>query len=244
MEENKKKVKTLGKILYVLAIIARVCLGIAAVCLVLCMIVIPIIFSKLEFDKGSLSVNGIKNVDLKIYKDANNELLMMYNGKQENLSNSLDKTELLATQIVFDKLSNTTKEAVVVYIEASIIFSIASLVLLSIAIKNFEEFCKSLGYKDEIFTDDKPEYLKKAGLFLIITYAVSLIAGGALSGALAEELDLNFNTIGIIEILAVYLIAYIFEYAKGLDAKKELVIEEKVVKPTRTRKRKTTKEEK
>jgi hypothetical protein len=241
--EDKKKIKTFGKVLYVLATIARVCLGIATVLLVLFAIVVPIIFSKVEIEKNRVAIVGIPDARVEIYKDKTEKLNIVVNDKKVDVSKELTSTEQLAASSVFDMLSDTTKEAVVIYLEGSIILGIVTLVLTMLALKNFGKFGKNLGDKDEVFEKDNSKYLRNTAKFMLISYIVSLVVSGALNGALADEFDFNINTIGIVEILVLYMLSYVFNYGHTIEAKKVEVIETKEDKPKTTRQRKTTKKE-
>ena len=239
--ENTKKIKSFGKVLYVLAVIGRVCLYIGAVCLILTAIVIPVIFSKVDIGKNRVAIVGIPEAKVEMYKDEQKQLNIVFNDKKVNIEKELDSKELLATELVFDMLTDTTKEAVVVYIEASIIFSLATLVLTILAIKNFEKFSKNIKEKEEVFEQDNSKYLKNTAKFMLISYIVSLVASTALSGLFTDDFKTSFNTIGVIEILVIYLFAYVFAYGNTLEKKLLPATSEK---PKTPRKKATKKEEK
>ena len=241
--EDKKKIKTFGKVLYVLATIARVCIGIAVVLLILLAIVIPIIFSKVEIEKNRVAIVGIPDARVEIYKDKTEKLNIVVNDKKVDVDKELTSTEQLTATSIFDMLSDTTKEAVIVYLEGSIILGVVTLILTMLALKNFGKFGKNLSDKDDVFVEDNSKYLRNTAKFMLISYIVSLVISGVLNGALAEKFDFNINTIGIVEILVLYMLSYVFNYGHTLEAKKVEAIETKKEKTTSTKKRKTAKKE-
>ena len=241
--ENKKKIRTFGKVLYVLSVISRVCIIIATFFVALLAIIIPIVFSKVEIDKNRVAIVGIPEARVEIYKDKAEKLNVVVNDKKVDIEKELSSTEKLSADVVFDMLVNTTKESVVVYLEGTAIFGIVVLILTAIALKNFGKFGKNLEIKDEVFEENNSKYLRKTAKFMLIAYVVSFVANGALSGILSDDFNFDFNSVSVVEILVLYLFSYIFAYGHTLEAQK-VVIETKEEKPKATRKRKTTKEEK
>ena len=235
MKEKKKTIDTLGKVLHVLAIIARVCTYIGVFFMVLVMVIVPIIFSKIEINKNYIDIKGIPDTRIRIYKDLEGKLSVKVNDKVTDLSKDVDNQEaIVLLSSLYDKTTNTTTGAIVAYIEAYFVFCIVSMILTALALKYFGKFCKSIFENETLFTDDKPKYLKKVGILMIIAYAVSMLLGGALSGVLGGNFDFNLNSVGIVEILVIFLATYIFEYGTLLEAKP---VEEP--KPKKTTKKKT-----
>ena len=241
--ENKKNIKTFGKVLHILAAIAQAFMYIGIVGLVVCTIMIPNIFSKVAIEKNRVAIVGIPEARVEIYKDAKQELNVVVNDKKVDIGKELNNTEKIGADVIFDMLTDTTKEAVVIYLEGSCVLGIVVLVLTILSVRNFDKFCKNLRDKDEVFEKDNSKYLRNTAKFSLIAYIVSVVVSGALSGALSDNFDFNFNTIGVVEILVLYLLSYVFAYGHTLEAQKA-VIETKEEKPKATRKRKTTKEEK
>ena len=241
--ENQRKIKSFGKVLYVLAIIARVCLYMASVVLVLFAIVVPILFSKVRMEKDKISIVGIPDAKVEVYKDKKSDLNITINGRKIDTDKELSKTERLSAEVVFDMLSNTTKESVIVYLEASTVFSLVSIILVLLAVKNFEKFSMNLKDKDEVFILVNSIYLRKMAKFLLIPYIVTLIASGAINGAFTDSFNINYNTMNLVEIIALYMLSYIFAYGNTLELKKQETAEVKEIKPKTPRKRTSKKAE-
>ncbi len=239
MTEKRNNINALGRVLYIIARIVRVCICIGLFFIAVAAITVPALFGKIDINKHYIDINSIPDTKVRIFKDSKQQLTMRVNNKDTLLAKELTKEEYDAATEIYDKVQNTTKGAVLAYVEASLIFSIVSLVLVIIAIKNLEKFCLSLRNNDEVFTEDKPTYLKKAAKLFIITYIISVLSTAALSGIYDGNYSFNFNSIGLVEILVLFLVAYIFEYAIGLDSKP---IEATIAKPKKTTKKK--KEEK
>ena len=237
--ENLKKIKTLGKVLYVLAIIARVCLYIAGVVLVMFAIMVPIIFSKITMEKNKIAV-GISDTKIEVYKDNLDKLNIVINEKPIDLEKELTKTEKLSVEVIFDMLNDTTKNTVIVYLEASAILSLVSIVLILQAIKNFEKFSMNLKDKDDIFMIENSIYLRKIAKFMLISYVIALISSGILDGSITNSLGTNYNATNVVEIIALYLLSYIFAYGNSLEIKKAELVETKEV-TKKTARRKTVK---
>ena len=239
--ENKKSIRSFAKVLHVLAVIAKVCMYIGIVGLVICTIIIPIIFSKVEIEKNRVAIVGIPDARVEIYKDAQSELNIVVNDKKADISKELTDSEKLSAGVLFDMLTDTTKEAVVIYLEGTFILSIVTMILTIISLNYFDKFCKNLRDKDEVFDKDNSKYLRNTAKFFLISYIISIVTSSALSGALTDDFSFNFNSVSIVEILILYMFSHVFAYGHNLEAKKEepKAIEEK---PKAT-KRKTKKPE-
>ena len=240
--ENQKKIKSFSKVLHVIAVLARVCMYFTAVLLVLFAVLIPILFSKVDIDKNRLAIVGIPEAKVEVYKDETEKLNILFNDKKVNIEKELTETEQSGVELIFDMATKTTKNAVIGYLEASAIFSLVIVVIIILAIKNFEKFTKNLKDNDEVFGNNNSNLLRNSAKFLLIAYIVSLVSSAALSGAINDNFGFNINTINLIEIISLYMLSYIFAYGHSLEVKKVEVVETKEKKVTR--KKATKKEEK
>ena len=208
--ENQKKIKTLGKVLSILATIAKICIYIGVSFLILFAFMVPIIFSKVDIRKNRVAIVGIPDARVEIYKDDSKELNVVINDKKIDLNKELSHTEKLSAEEIFDMLSDTTKEAVVVYLEGSIILGIVSMILISISLKNFAKFGNNLNTKDEVFAKDNSIYLHKTAKFLLISYIITIVSSTATDGFLTDHFNFDINGLGIVEIIVLYTLSYIF----------------------------------
>ena len=241
MEENKKQIKVISTILRVVAILIRIGVYIGLFALLIGAILVPKFFKQVDMKKDYIKIKDITIANKKdtiVLTRKDDKIKAYYNEKDHDLNKEMDETETIIINEIFDMLNDSSKGRILAFIEIVCIFGIACLVLFNEALKRVEKTLKNLKEKDEVFSKDNAKLLRKSAVLFGVLFVVSAVCD--LSLALIFDIDLRFgvSTMGVVEILIVFLIAYIFDYGSKLNVVKET---NEPVKKVTTKKPRTSK---
>ena len=241
MEENKKQIKVISTILRVVAILIRIGVYIGLFALLIGAILVPKFFKQVDMKKDYIKIKDVTIANKKdtiVLTRKDDKINAYYSEKDHDLNKELDETETIVVNQIFDMLNDSSKGRILAFIELVCIFGIACLVLFNEALKRVEKTLKNLKEKDEVFSNDNAKLLRKSAVLFGVLFVVSAVCD--LSLALIFDFDLRFgvSTMGVVEILIVFLIAYIFDYGSKLNVVKETT---EPVKKVTTKKPRTSK---
>ena len=113
-KENQKKVKVLSRIISVIAIIGKVITLILGPLVILCMIAVPVLFSKIDVKDDVITIN--KNTKINIIEDEDS-IKLEYDGKL--VAQEEDKELIQEFKNIFE---NNSKGRIIAYTEVSSAF--------------------------------------------------------------------------------------------------------------------------
>ena len=204
-EEKQKKVKVLSKIISVLAKIGRICLMIVIPFIVLAMIIVPIVLSKVDVKDNKITFEGINDV-VKIV-EKNNKIEVTVNDK--TIVDEDDKDVIVEIKKFLDKHSDAE---IITYTELGCTFAIAYIIIMIIILKHIELLFKNINKGDTPFTLENVNHIKKIAFLMIANIILPAIIGGLFNGLMGSDVDFNIGGSNLIEILILFVMAYIFEY--------------------------------
>lgn len=218
LEKGKqKKLKVLSKIIYIIAKIGKIAARIASWCIIVGAILGVIVLANtniksnknIEFGWGTDIAEYVENEDGSI-------LVKGYNESKELVETEIDEESREDFKKVVSTITRNSKEKTITYIIVISAFAVASLILLSISLGNLEKLFKNINEGDTPFTMENVNHIKKMTYFMIAVTIVSAITS-AIAGIFTGT-DVNFNIgMGLVNILFLYSIAYIFEYGYNLQ---------------------------
>ena len=204
-EKEQKNVKTLSKILSLIgkisAIVVRVGIGFMAVA----MIALPIVLSQIEVKDDSIVVSGdvIKVTEL-------DDGIRVSSAKNEHvIITDINKREYEHVKM---SLTRFNKWVFIGLIEVGFGFTIAFLVILSMALMRMHKLFNNIYEGDTPFTLENVEHIKKMAIFMIVSIVLSAIGTTIINIAFSAEDAVSFNLFNIVEIIFLYAMSYIFEY--------------------------------
>ena len=201
--EKQKKAKVLSKIIEVAAIIARVCCYIALGFVALFAIILPMAIKNVEIKDNEIiiSENNIvkfeENDDKLIIKI--NESVVAEETNKETISSI---KELLRDKTIIN----------IGYIELCLVFVVAILVLAVFFLSNFIKLFRNINKCDTPFTLENVEYIRKMAYFMIALIVVPIFTSSIIELITLSRVSINFSFFNIMEILCMFVLAYIFEY--------------------------------
>ena len=209
-EEKQKKVRVLSKIISVISKIGKVFTMIGIVCLTMVMLISPFIISKVDVVKDKIVI-GDNTLGIEIV-DKNDKVRLQFNDKVV-ITDVKNKTDVVKVKNI---IKNNSKTKLVICSEVGFIFLIGSLVCIYIMLGNISQFFKNIHDGDTPFTLDNVKHIKKIAYLMIAVLLIGPFSELFFS-LIINEVEFSIPSFSIIEILVMFIMAYIFEYGYELQ---------------------------
>lgn len=204
-EEKQKKVKVLSKIISVIAKIGRICLMVAIPFIILAMIIIPLVLSKVDVKNDKITFKGTNDV-VKIV-EKNDKIEIKINDK--TIVDEDEKETIVEIKKFLNKHSSVE---IITYTEIGCAFMIAYIIILMMILKHLEILFKNINKGDTPFTLENVKHIKHMAFLMIANIIFPTIIGGIVNGLMGTDIDIGLGGSSLIEILVLFVMAYIFEY--------------------------------
>lgn len=209
-ENEQKKVKGLSKAISIIAKIGRICCYVAIPFIIIAMVIVPMIIKNINVVDDKIVFTGPVDSSITLEESENDEgsiVIVKHNGK--TIVEEKNQYSIMTIKSVLEKAN---KGKIISMAETALVFLIVELVLITIILLYLEKLFKNINSGDTPFTMDNVAYIKKMAYMMIAVILLPTVSG--LFSQLISGLDLNidFNTFSIIEILFLFSLAYIFEY--------------------------------
>ncbi len=208
MEKTLKTVKGLSKAIYILAIIAKVFVTIALVVIALGTIAAPIVLGITEVENHEIVFKGVDDHIKFVPNKENPALKSVKFGDRIILADIEQEVEIK----IIETLENTDKTKLIVCIELGFVFALASIIVARMILRRIEKLFKNINKEDTPFTDVNVELLKKIGALMIWSLVLTNLVLIPFDLIDDSNVQLSIRGYSVIEILFVYVAAYIFEY--------------------------------
>lgn len=204
-EDKQKKVKVLSKIISVVSKVGKVCCMIGIVVVALAAIIVPVIV-------GNIKVKGndvVFNNDTIKLADKDDKMLLEVEGKKVA---TIDKQESI--EIIRDIRDNdlNNKTLIITYSELGMVFLAASLCLTLLLLKHLDKLFTNINSGDTPFTLENVDHIKKIAYLMIALIVIPSISAVMFELVVQRDLNIDFNTFSVLEILIIFVMSYIFEY--------------------------------
>ena len=200
--------KTLSRIVAVIAKILRIILMIAAPIILIVMILIPIFFSKVEVSGNIVKINDARLV----LKDDYVTL------------NVGDKTHLLCDGVknideIVTFLNDNSIGKIIASFELTLLFGVFMIIVNIYIFKDMESLFNNFYTKETPFISENSTYIWHIAQKMAFMFLANIVFGIALALFAKNALDINYTSYGLIEILIVFILYYIFKYATIIQSK-------------------------
>lgn len=209
----KKEINCLSKILYVLTKIYRIICYVGLGILVFTMLLVPVMFKLIKLDTKD---NTLKIADT----------TFTYSFDEDNLSITKDNEEIFNSKVSATSLAikeELSKHSIKYYFfifEYLIVAAIVLITISSLLALQVEKLFKNICDLKTPFNDANIKLLKNICIYLIISALSSFVLMFMFKLFIGVNINVVINLDIILYILAIYLLAYIFEYGKSLETKK------------------------
>ena len=204
-KEKQKKVKTLSKIIAVLSRIGGICSLVAIPFILLISIATPIVINNIDIVDNKIVAN---NEFIEIVDEGNKLVLKQNNIIVASESNTNN------VQVIRNLLEYNTnnKLLLIVYFECAMVVLVVCLVLFVLMLKKLEKLFNNINNGDTPFTLENVEHIKKIAYIMIALIILPNVSGSIFELVLRQDLNVSFELFNVVEILIIFVIAYIFEY--------------------------------
>ena len=215
-KEEQKKMKVLSKIISVISKIGRIFCYIAIPFISLILIVTPYLIDKVVIKDNNLTLNLPDNINI-LEKD---DKVVLKVGTF--VLADADK-EFLNTEVV-SIFENNSKAKIIGYVETGFASLLVIIILTSIILKHLETLFNNINKGETPFTLENVSLIKKIAWKMIIIIIMTNIGGGVFELLLSSDLNIEFETYDLVEILFLFSLSYIFEYGRllGLETKGQM----------------------
>ena len=216
-KEEQKKMKVLSKIISIISRIGRIFCYIAIPFLCVILIAAPYFIQKVEITDNQLTLN-ISNHNVNLIEE--NDKLVLKVGPF--VLADADK-EFLNTKVV-SIFENLSKAKIIGYVETGFATLLVIILLTSIILKHLETLFDNIHKGETPFTLENVSLIKKMAWKMILIILMRNISGGMFELLLSTELNFQFDTYDLVEILFLFSLSYIFEYGRllGLETKGQM----------------------
>ncbi len=212
-EENYvKKMKGLSKALSIISKILKVLVIIGACGIILCMVVLPMLFKKVDITDNEIKIN--EQSILSVEKDEEKVSLKVF-----------DKVVVLDTDVVeYEEIlkvfNEKSKGYVLTYSETLLFISLVCIVILYMCLIYIDKLFTNIVKKDSPFELENALYLRKCGYYTIALIVAPLILSGLYEMISGTNMIFNWNFVEILLVLVIFTMSYVFEYGYYLENKK------------------------
>ena len=204
-EEKQKKVKVLSKIISIVSKIGKVCCIVGIVMVAIAAIMIPVLVKDITVKDDQIV---FKNDTVKII-DEDDKMTVKF--KKHLVATIDDGASMNIIREIAEKDINN-KALIITYAELGMGFLIASLYLTILLFKRLDKLFTNINQGDTPFTLENVEHIKKIAYLMIALIVIPSISGIMFELIIHRDLNINFETFNLLEILIIFVISYIFEY--------------------------------
>ena len=207
-EEKQKQVKTLSNVISLIGKIGGIVLKVAIAFIILAMALVPYIVNNVDVtsDEITFKTDNIKIID--------QDKLEIHDVIIADIDADISQSE-------FIEIFNTHSNAEIIgYAEAALVFLLISIVLVIFVLGYVEKLFNNIKNNNTPFTLDNVHYIKRISYLMIVLIILTPLSGVFINLIFGmTEVESPFELMGILEILIIFSMSYIFEY--GYEIQKD-----------------------
>lgn len=209
-KDKQRKLKVLSKIIYILAKIGKILTYIAIPFIVLGMVIIPILMNKIDIKNDRIILKDKGNV-ISIVEKNDKLTINIKDAKVAEVTSAKDISKIK------DFFNNNSKGTIIAAGETALAFALISIIIAILLLRRVEKIFKNINKNDTPFTYDNVEHIRRIAFLMIINIILPAIASAVIELILKVDLNIHFGAYNLIEILALYVLVYVFEYGCKLQ---------------------------
>lgn len=206
-KEEQRKMKTLSKIISVIAKISKIVCYIAIPFIIAIMFATPFLISNIEVKNNELTWNS-RNEKITI-EPIDENIVLKINGMV-----IADAEKEFVQDKVIDIFNNNSKTLIISYIEVGLLTLLLTVCILSLIFNHLTKLFENLNMGETPFTLENVEHIKKMARLMIVTIILPNIGGIIFNLLLTTDIDMDFELFDLVEILFLFSLSYIFEYGR------------------------------
>ena len=207
-EEKQKQVKSLSNVIGLIGKIGGIVLKVAIAFIILAMVLVPYVVNNVEVTSNEITfkTDNIKIID--------QDKLEIHDIIIADIDADISQSE-------FIKIFNTHSNAEIIgYAEAALVFLLISIVIVIFVLGYVEKLFNNIKNNSTPFTLDNVHYIKRISYLMIALIILTPLSGVFVNLIFGmTEVESPFELMGILEILIIFSMSYIFEY--GYEIQKD-----------------------
>ncbi|MBR3891466.1 MAG: helix-turn-helix transcriptional regulator [Bacilli bacterium] len=205
-EKKQNEMKVLSNIIEMIAKIGSIVLKVAIPFVLLAMILVPIVVSNVKVSDNEIA---FKTGNIKIIDDREIVINGVAIGKLDD--------SILGNDIV-ELFKNNSKVKIISYVESAMIFVLLDIIIILFILDYVRKLFENIK-NNTLFTLDNVQFIKKISYLMIALILVSPISSVIIEflADVPMSEDSPFELIGILEILIIFSMSYVFEYGYELQ---------------------------
>ena len=207
-EEKQKQVKPLSNVISLIGKIGGIVLKVAIAFIILAMMLVPYVVNNLEVGSNEITfkTDNIKIID--------QDKLEIHDIIIADIDADISQSE-------FIEIFNTHSNAEIIgYAEAALVFLLISIVIVIFVLGYVEKLFNNIKNNSTPFTLDNVHYIKRISYLMIALIILTPLSGVFINLIFGmTEVESPFELMGILEILIIFSMSYIFEY--GYEIQKD-----------------------
>lgn len=211
--KEQKKLKGVSKAIYIIAKICRIFVWIAAVCVAMCAVILPIVGSKIQIAGNNSIVIFKEKVE---FSSSGNKLIMSQNGEEIS---SIEIKEGFTPEDFIEQINRLPIKKLVTLGTVLIIFATATIVIGALIFARIEKIFKNISESETPFIEENITHLQIIIKLTIASLIVSIIT--SIFASIAMNSDVNIEFVNVYEILVLIAIMYIYKYGYNLENSKK-----------------------
>lgn len=207
-EKKQNQVKTLSNIISLIGKIGSIVLKVAIPFVIIAMLLVPYIVNNVQVQENKIvfKTDNIKLID--------SNKIEVFNLMSVDLEGDISYNEII------DILNNNSKLEIILYLEGGLFFIIVDIIIMIFILQYVEKLFNNIKENKTPFTLDNVNYIKRISYLVIALIMISPLSNLLISTILnIEETGDYLDLIGILEILIIFSMSYIFEY--GYEIQKD-----------------------
>ena len=207
-EKKQNQVKTLSNTISLIGKIGSIVLKVAIPFVIIAMLLVPYIVNNVQVQENKIvfKTDNIKLID--------SNKIEVFNIMSVDLEGDISYNE------VIDILNNNSKLEIILYLEGGLFFIIVDIIIMIFILQYVEKLFNNIKENKTPFTLDNVNYIKRISYLVIALIMISPLSNLLISIILnIEETGDYLDLIGILEILIIFSMSYIFEY--GYEIQKD-----------------------
>ena len=207
-EKKQKQVKSLSNVIGLIGKIGGIVLKVAIAFIILAMVLVPYVVNNVEVTSNEITfkTDNIKIID--------QDKLEIHDIIIADIDADISQSE-------FIEIFNTHSNAEIIgYAEAALVFLLISIVLVIFVLGYVEKLFNNIKNNSTPFTLDNVHYIKRISYLMIALIILTPLSGVFINLIFGmTEVESPFELMGILEILIIFSMSYIFEY--GYEIQKD-----------------------
>lgn len=213
-EKSKKNLRTLSKVISVLAKIGVVFMAIAIGLIAIAACIVPVVRGQIKMEDHAI-IAFDRRVE---YEERGNEIVFKYEEDGEMKEQAVDLKDAKTVHKFVEFLNENNLNRITAGVEVALLFAAVTLVITLLQYNKYSRFFKNIAHEDTPFTDENCGLLRQIAKYALILLIVSLVSNIITSLIVGTSITIT-ATVDIIRILVLYAASYIFEYACKLQSK-------------------------